>query len=279
MWNRVKGLIDKGQVEDLTALLARKPDLATRKILWGIPRCKAEPLHYLSDGFFNCRWDHGREGLLAEVLIKAGASVEGSNTSNGTHLHGAVSLGCRDVAKVLLLHGADIEAVGIHPGIPDGTPLDFAVHFGMTELVELLVQHGAEIKSARMAAGTGQVSMTLSLLERSPDKSETFTNDVLRCAAVCNQLEVVEQLLAMGTDVNTNISGATALHWAAWEAKLPMVKYLIERGANVSTEDQSHGMTPLGWAQHRRKEVGTRWGHDGVIEFLIDVRSPERHVQ
>lgn len=95
--------------------------------------------------------------------------------------------------------------------------------------------------------------------------------DVFRCAAICDRIEIVEYLLANGIDVKSDIDGASALHWAAWEAKPKMVEFLLKRGADPTTKDQKHNLTPHGWAKHRRKELGPRWGHDEVMRVLEPV--------
>ena len=81
-------------------------------------------------------------------------------------------------------------------------------------------------------------------------------------------MEVVEYLLANGLDVNADIDGATALHWAAWEAKPRMVEFLIRHGADTSSKDRDHNSTPKEWAIHRQQQLGPRWGHPDVIELL-----------
>ena len=269
MSRRFRKAIDSGNVELVRDLLSSKPELTSSLISWGplICPCKTEPLHYLSDGPFNQLWDHGKQAELASVLIKAGAPVDGLPTSGETPLHGAASLGEVAVAEVLIDNGANIEAVANHPGIPNGTPLDFAVHFGMVDVVEFLLRRGANILSTRMAAGAGKLDQVQNDLPSLQQNTESL-HDVLRCAAICDRIEVVELLLQNSVVVDADIKGATALHWAAWEAKARMVEFLLRRGADPTKTDQKHDLTPLGWAKHRRKEVGPRWGHDKVMQML-----------
>lgn len=269
MSRKFKKAIDAGDIAGVGALLADNPSLASSLISWGpmLCPCKTEPLHYLSDAPFNQIWDHGKQADLAEVLIEAGAPVDGLPASGETPLHGAASLGEAGVAEVLIDHGANIETVASYPGIPHGTPLDFAVHFGMVNVVDLLVRRGALVASSRMAAGAGQRDRIASEFDLLQQNNEQLV-DVFRCAAICDRMEIVEYLLANGVDVNTDIDGASALHWAAWEAKPKMVEFLLQRGANSTAIDQKHELTPLGWAKHRRKELGPRWGHDEVLELL-----------
>jgi ankyrin repeat protein len=41
----------------------------------------------------------------------------------------------------------------------------------------------------------------------------------------------------------------TALHSAAWNGDLEMVKLLVEAGADTSARDAKYDGTPLGWAE------------------------------
>ena len=59
--------------------------------------------------------------------------------------------------------------------------------------------------------------------------------------------------------------GSTPLHLAAREARLSVVKYLVERGANVNVRD-NHGNTPL----HEAVEGGDIGGDTKVIEYLVE---------
>lgn len=266
----LKRAIDAGDVERVRKLVSKDPSLVSSSIRWGglFNKCQTEPLHYLSDAPFNQIFSHGKQAEMARVLLEAGASPNGAPTSGETPLHGAASLGEAGVAAALIDHGADLEAVASYPGIPHGRPLDFAVHFGMVAVIDLLVAQGAKILSARMAAGAGQLDMISGENCEWPiEDGEKL--DVFRCAAVCDRLGVVDHLLVKaGVDVNTDIDGATALHWAAWEAKPKMVEFLLSRGADATIRDRKHKMTARQWAEHRGKELGPRWGHREVVDVL-----------
>jgi ankyrin repeat protein len=44
--------------------------------------------------------------------------------------------------------------------------------------------------------------------------------------------------------------GITGLHWAAYTARVDIVKLILERNAPVELRDGRHRATPLGWAFH-----------------------------
>lgn len=256
-------------------MLTTDPQLASRPIIWGAGpvKCSSDPLHYLSDAPFNRIFDHGKQTEIACAMLEAGALPDGSPTYAEMPLHGAASLGEPEVAAVLLDHGANIEAVAQYPGIPHGTPLDFAVHFGMVDVVDLLVSRGAKILSARMAAGASQLNKIAGDNCEFPIRDEERI-DVFRCAVVCDRIEVVDHLLTHGgIDINAEVDEATALHWAAWEAKPRMVEVLLGRGADQTALDREHRATPQQWAEHRGSQLGPRWGHGEVVRLLRRVNT------
>ncbi|MGW4098298.1 ankyrin repeat domain-containing protein [Mycobacterium sp. NPDC004974] len=44
--------------------------------------------------------------------------------------------------------------------------------------------------------------------------------------------------------------GATALHQAAWAGDLPLIRRLLDAGADTTITDRRFGSTPLAWAEH-----------------------------
>jgi ankyrin repeat protein len=64
--------------------------------------------------------------------------------------------------------------------------------------------------------------------------------------------DLVAWLLSQGANVNAHSdwgSQGTALHSAAWNGDLRMVKLLVEAGADVAARDPEHDNTPVGWAR------------------------------
>ncbi len=75
---------------------------------------------------------------VAELLLTHGADVNAINSYGRTPLHRAAFNGHQDIAKLLLKHGADINAKN---NFVD-TPLHEAVVNGSYAVAELLRQHG-----------------------------------------------------------------------------------------------------------------------------------------
>ena len=86
------------------------------------------------------------------------------------------------------------------------------------------------------------------LIERGADiNNKCGGTPPLYWAAYCHRLDVVEFLVLIGADVNGADNGMTALHWAS-SRDLAMVKFLVGKGANVNAISEDTGATPLHWA-------------------------------
>lgn len=84
------------------------------------------------------------------------------------------------------------------------------------------------------------------------DPSIARRDDVVMAAVDFGHCALVRWLLERGGNVNARSmigSGGTALHSAAWNGDLDMVRLLVEAGADLQARDREHDNTPLGWAE------------------------------
>ena len=95
------------------------------------------------------------------------------------------------------------------------------------------------------------ISVTLvTMIEQDPGVA--MSDAVMMGAVDFGHHALVEWLLARGANVNaraTARSRHTALHSAAWNGDLPMVRLLVGAGADLAARDEEHDGTPLGWAE------------------------------
>jgi len=77
-------------------------------------------------------------------------------------------------------------------------------------------------------------------------------------AAKQGNLEEAKGILEADPDVanERDESGAAALHYAAQNGHRPLVKLLIESGADINCVDDLYGSTPAGWAIEYLREMG-----------------------
>ena len=131
----------------------------------------------------------------------------------------------------------------------DPTALHDAVFSGDEKAVARLLRAGADVNA--MAEGRGGTPLCVAANRKTPPKLTAL-------------------LLKAGADVNIRCSfRGTALHLAAHEGELEMVKTLLAAGADVKARDRQ-GMTPLGHAA-RVKDAA-------VAELLIRAGSDVNHL-
>ena len=261
----LRSALDNGDAPWLERLIAVDPELPRRRFTWGV-RCgigPCQPLGYLAQARFNGFVNHDKSGELTHLLLTAGALVDGEPGDGETPLITAASYREPRVAAALIGAGADLEATGY--AVKGGTALAHAIEFGAPEIVSMLIAAGARVRTLADAAGAGAIQGMLESVTGEQERAQA-----LRAAALCERLPVIDQLLDTGIDVNRLIEEGTALHWAAWEAKLASVRHLIARGADFRLADPQHQGTPLGWAKHRVAECphAHPGGHGEVIRLL-----------
>ncbi len=173
-----------------------------------------------------------------------------------TPLHLAASPG---MAQLLLDAGADPSAVDNY----GTTPLHSAL--GRTsrapearEVVDLLIQAGAQADAAVYAA-LGDVESLSSVFEADRTALNRLTSwggSPLHAAVSHGRLESVRWLIGRGAGISLRDgAGATPLHLASMAPNngIGIAQLLVEAHADPQARDETHGATPLSWAEFQRK--------------------------
>jgi ankyrin repeat protein len=133
----VKLAIRNGDADALRQLLRENPSRANELIRWGRNDCLTHPLHYISDMLFEGTLAKGKDLLLLEALIEAGADLDFQRNGKGdTPLIGAASLGAEEVGLRLLQAGAKPQVRGLF----GETALHWAAMLGEDRLVGSLIE-------------------------------------------------------------------------------------------------------------------------------------------
>ena len=262
---RRRRAIDAGDVDALRSVLTAEPEMAWKPVRSLLSDREATALTYVGVARFHWMHDHDRVGAVTAALLDAGAPPDGLGGEGETPLITAASYGEVGMLRALIAAGADLERVGT--AVPNATALGHAVEFGMTACVDVLVAAGAVVDGAANIAGSGHLDRL------DPDGwSDHDRYLAWRAAARCGRIAVADRLRAGGVELEAhNGDHATALHWAAYHAQAAMVRHLLDLGANPNAVETSHGLTPLGWAEYRRGNIGGDWGHPDVIDLLKPV--------
>jgi len=143
----------------------------------------------------------------------------------------------REVAELLLNHGADVSADS-----KGDSPLYLATLLGDKKLVEALIDRGADINYAGVGVGPGETALHGAIAEKHRD--------------------IAELLIKKGANVNArnSRSARTPLHFlAASLDDRKLAELMIKHGADVNARDKN-SQTPLSFA--------TKAGNDQVAEVL-----------
>jgi ankyrin repeat protein len=178
--------------------------------------------------------------LFAAVKADNAGEVErllagGGDAKAGSPLGwGAASSGSVRSAKVLIAHGADVNALD-QSGF---APLHYAAYYSQPEVAELLIRSGADV-NVRSEGGWTALQKALEQLAFLPPKAAAPESLV----ATTNAL--VGLLLSSGAQVNLGTSdGMLPIHSAALTGQKSLVQQLLERGADVNAKSKA-GVTPL----------------------------------
>ena|SRR5687768_4243546 len=142
------------------------------------------------------------------------------------------------------------------------------------------------------AAFNGKVSSVKWLLDKGEDANFTFTNTgenalhytISKTTEIDDRAEIVKVLIAAGTDVNQKtlagkstlcfmrdayLKGESPLHRAAAYGNVPIIKMLLDAGADPSMKD-ANGDTPISWGSWHLRDAD-------VLRLLIYEGVPGIH--
>jgi ankyrin len=193
---------------------------------------------------------------VAELLISAGADVNAQNTDilaeTRSVLHNAVKAGNKEVAELLIVNGAYVDAVTRNRL---QTPLFVAARTGHRDMVELLISKDANVNAANFNAVTplyiavvsGDFDTVQLLIANGADVHAKLLGGEtpLHATAYSGNTRIAVLLLANGVEINAaDQYGYTPLRRAVDEGQLAMAELLIKEGADITTRDK-YGITPL----------------------------------
>lgn len=171
------------------------------------------------------------DDLLLHHLLKRGLDPNESDNNGRSALHIAASKGIENCVVLLLDFGADPNSRDSEGNVP----LWEAIMGKHESVIQLLVDNGAKLS----AGDVGHFA----------------------CVAVeQNNLSLLKEIVRYGGDVTLpKINGSSALHVAVCEGNVEIVKYLLDRGANVDQPDE-HNWTP--------RDLAEQQGHEDIKELF-----------
>jgi hypothetical protein len=271
-------LIRAGDVDGLRHMLAAEPALV-RATYKGAAATMLEAIAQPDVFGEHLGVELGVDPRIVELLIERGSALE-------TPLNLAACFNRAELVRMLLQAGANTTVTEIW-GI---TPLQSAVYHGAREAADLLAAVTVVPDALYIAAGSGRLDhldkwfdsngvLKPEAFRQRPnladvgwppaapprDDSQDVVDEAFALAAFSGRVEALERLLERGADVNGDVHlGLTALHLAAMAGRLETARWLVAHGADLDRRDQIQHGTPLGWAEHTRRDSATH-------RFLEDV--------
>jgi ankyrin repeat protein/truncated hemoglobin YjbI len=152
----------------------------------------------------------------------------------------AVCGGSIDAVKLLLERGAEVKR-------HSGKLLTLAVLLNRVDLVKLLIERGADVQRAAFLGRLDDAERPVAdlLIAHGKKVPDWMLPRACRPDVSTNEVHRVGVLLDYGASLeDRGRYGMTALHYAVRGGKLPLIKFLLERGARADALD-ANGLTPL----------------------------------
>lgn len=211
---------------------------------------------------------------VIRYLLQNGANLKTATVADKTTpLHTACFKGNKEIAQILVVAGADVNAKNIH----GATPVVTAAFYGKKPLVEYLTTAGGNLDAksedgkilAVSAISTGKTNIFEELIDAGANVNQKDENGktMLHSAVEKKDIKTAQELISKGADVNATFkenenTEITPLHLAALNKDKPMVKMLLKNEADKNAKDGLNGATPL--------EVAILVGDNDSATILIE---------
>ncbi|GBM44967.1 Ankyrin repeat domain-containing protein 17 [Araneus ventricosus] len=209
-------------------------------------------------------------------LLEEGRNVNEVTEDGESLLSLAASSGYFELAQLLLAMKANVE----DRGLKDMTPLMEAANAGNTDIVKLLIQHGADVnaqtsqekklKGAKVKNQDMNMKSQQEIHGAIPSIVCPEGNTPLMFACAAGHVDIVRILLDAGARVEDhNENGHTPLMEAASAGHVEVAKLLVERGASINTHSNEFKESALTLACYK--------GHLEMVRFLLEAGADREH--
>lgn len=181
---------------------------------------------------------HDCDAVKLKSVIDQGANVHMNLGKGERLLHIAVQKNCTEVTKLLISHGADVNAVSLDYDSYGNTPLaNMRINYNQRfnyQILDALINAGARINFSELS-GRSLVLMVAANSKLSVDE----------------KIDAIDYLLERGADININAKNyiwdlaEIVKSYRSADNNLDFFKFLLQSGFNFNIQDRS-GRTFLG---------------------------------
>jgi ankyrin repeat protein len=204
----------------------------------------------------------GDEATVKELLATSKQYISAQDARGWTPLHVAAFSGQALSIRLLLDHGASVDA----EDFSERSPLMIAADEGRTDAVKELLKHGADVNLSHKNAQSplnqallrSHVETVKVLLNAgaNPESRDQFGFAPLLLASG-KDVQLVELLISAGADPSADlVGGATVLHFAARAGNVALIERLLDLGMPVDLPGEAvTGETALYCAVNEQEEA------------------------
>ncbi|MCV9930373.1 ankyrin repeat domain-containing protein [Flavobacterium sp. LS1R49] len=174
--------------------------------------------------------------IIIKNLIKLGSNINIKDSNGNTPVIYAANYNCPNNIKTLIKYNADLSLYNIDLN----TPLHIACSGNNIIIAKILIENKAEINSDN---GNLQTPLIKAI-----DSNTNF--------------DLIEMLLNYGADINYGNGNGTSLMSAISYENIPLVKFLISKGAKIKGYKNKSGEDTITFAK--------RVGNNEIIDYLIE---------